>query len=101
MFLALYRMTPLHHQRGIDRAAGRERNDDSGDVARGGLAEGRLSDWHCYSAKHERTSRDRGHCVPFELPSQSRSGYCTKLLRLNVLLSRIGCATRRRCLRPG
>jgi hypothetical protein len=61
----------------IDRAAGREWNDDSGDVARGGLAEGRLSHWHCHGAEHERASRDRGHCVPFELQSQSRSGYCT------------------------
>src|SRR5215831_18013326 len=35
----------LYHSRDrIDRAAGRERNDDPGDVARGGLADGRLSD---------------------------------------------------------
>src|SRR5262245_36435009 len=78
----------LHHPSDrIDRAAGREWNDDSGDVARGRLAERRLSDWHCHSAEHERASCDRGHRVSFELPSQSRSGYCTSSRPLHSITS--------------
>jgi hypothetical protein len=64
----------LHESRNrIDRAAGRERNDDPGDVARGGLAEGRLSERHRRGAEHERAARDRGHGVsPWAAGSHAR-----------------------------